>query len=159
MTALRAGFRRAARGSASGLLNDLSEIADFVLPFAGPVWRDLDEARARGRRILFEGRAGRAARRRPRHLPVRHFVNTVAGTTGSGAAWAQCGRVRARHRQGLHHARRIRPFPTEQENEIGQRWASAGTSSAPSPGAAPCGWFDACSSASRSRSAASPASR
>src|SRR5204863_4737482 len=31
------------------LRNDLEGIADFVLAFARPVWRDLDEARRRGR--------------------------------------------------------------------------------------------------------------
>jgi len=40
--ALRAGFGEPPVDR-ERLLRDLSEIADFVVPFAGPVWRDLDE--------------------------------------------------------------------------------------------------------------------
>src|SRR5207342_1802931 len=47
--ALRAGFNEPPVDRAR-LRNDLAEIADFVLPFAGPVWRDLDEALRNGQR-------------------------------------------------------------------------------------------------------------
>src|SRR5688572_28303259 len=55
--ALRAGF-------GEGLVDrdrlraDLGEIAPFVLQFAKPVWRDLDVALRKGKRILFEGAQG-----------------------------------------------------------------------------------------------------
>ena len=55
--ALRAGFNQPPVDRAR-LKADLADIADFVLQFARPVWVDLDEARARGRRILFEGAQG-----------------------------------------------------------------------------------------------------
>src|SRR5678816_1778538 len=48
--ALRAGFGEPPVDR-ERLLRDLSAIADFVLPFARPVWRDLDAALQRGRRI------------------------------------------------------------------------------------------------------------
>ena len=44
--ALRAGFGEPPVDR-ERLRNDLAEIADFVLPFARPVWRDLDEAAPR----------------------------------------------------------------------------------------------------------------
>ena len=55
--ALRAGFGKP--GSiAAGCGRDLGEIADLVLPFASPVWKTLNDARSRGKRILFEGAQG-----------------------------------------------------------------------------------------------------
>ena len=43
-------------------------------PSRSPVWRLLDDKRARGQAHPVRGRARRAARRRPRHLSVRHLV-------------------------------------------------------------------------------------
>ena len=63
--ALRAGFSEPPVDR-ERLRNDLAEIADFVLPYAKPAWRDLDKARRNGKRILFEGAQGRdRAARRP----------------------------------------------------------------------------------------------
>src|SRR6201988_2431181 len=55
--ALRAGFGEPPVDRAR-LRSDLAEIAEFVLALARPVWRDLDVALQRGRRILFEGAQG-----------------------------------------------------------------------------------------------------
>src|SRR3546814_8348984 len=52
--ALRAGFGEPPIDRAR-LLGELREIAPFVLPFAQPAWRMLGDARAAGKRILFEG--------------------------------------------------------------------------------------------------------
>ena len=100
------------RSTASGCSHDLGEIADFVLPFARPVWRDLDEARARGRRILFEGAQGVLLDVDHGTYPFVTSSNTVAGHDRAGQRHGPArGRLRARHRQGLHHARRLRPLP------------------------------------------------
>src|SRR4026207_900308 len=48
--ALRAGFNEPPVDR-QRLRNDLAEIAEFVLPFARPVWRDLDSALRTGKRI------------------------------------------------------------------------------------------------------------
>jgi adenylosuccinate synthase len=64
--ALRAGFGEPPVDR-KRLKSDLAEIADFVLPFARPVWRDLDKARRNGKRILFEGAQGGADHRA--HVP------------------------------------------------------------------------------------------
>ena len=48
--ALRAGFKEPPVDR-ERLRNDLAEIADFVLPFAKPVWRDLDAAQRRLRPV------------------------------------------------------------------------------------------------------------
>jgi len=62
--ALRAGFNEPPVDR-ERLRRDLAEIAEFVLQFARPVWRDLDEAARAGRLILFEGAQGG-------HLDVDH---------------------------------------------------------------------------------------
>ncbi|MEO6226076.1 MAG: adenylosuccinate synthetase, partial [Sphingomicrobium sp.] len=55
--ALRAGFGEPPVDR-ERLKGDLAEIADFVLSFARPVWRDLDQALRGNKRILFEGAQG-----------------------------------------------------------------------------------------------------
>ncbi|CAA9499481.1 MAG: Adenylosuccinate synthetase, partial [uncultured Sphingomonadaceae bacterium] len=57
-------------------------------------------------------RAGRAARRRPRDLPVCHLLQRGGGAGRRGVR-PRPGRhrLRARHRQGLRDPRRLRPVP------------------------------------------------
>ena len=55
----------------------------------------------------FRGRAGRAPRRRPRHLSVRDLLQHRRRAGGDGLrARRALRRLRARHHQGLHDARR-----------------------------------------------------
>ena len=109
--ALRAGFGEPPVDRAR-LHDDLAEIADFVLPFAKPVWRDLDDALRKGKRILFEGAQGVLLDVDHGTYPFVTSSNTVAGTTGSGSGIGPSARrLRARHRQGLHDPRRLRPLP------------------------------------------------
>ena len=109
--ALRAGFKEPPVDR-ERLRRDLAEIADFVLPFARPVWRDLDAALRRGRRILFEGAQGVLLDVDHGTYPFVTSSNTVAGTTGAGSGIGPVRRrLRARHRQGLHDARRLGPVP------------------------------------------------
>ena len=159
--ALRAGFGEPPVDR-ERLRRDLAEIADFVLPFAQPVWRDLDEARRAGKRILFEGAQGVLLDVDHGTYPFVTSSNTVAGTTGAGSGTGPSrGRLRARHRQGLHHARRLAaPSRPSSTTPSASGWASAATSSARSPAAsAAAAGSTRCWCASRSRSAASPASR
>ena len=78
------------------------------------------------------GRAGRAARHRPRHLPVRHLVELRRRRGGAGRRRRPAvARLRARHRQGVHHARRHRPVPDRADRRRSARGSpSAATSSA-----------------------------
>ena len=65
---------------------------------------------ARGQAHPVRRRAGRAARHRPRHLSVRHFLEhgRRAGRDRLRPR-PQCDRLCARHLQGLYDARRRRP--------------------------------------------------
>jgi len=142
--ALRAGFGEPAIDR-ERLRADLAEIAQFVLPFARPVWRDLDQSVRRGRRILFEGAQGVLLDVDHGTYPFVTSSNTVAGSTGSGSG---VGPAAAGFVLGIVKAYTTRvgsgPFPTEQENEIGQRLGERGHECGTVTGRKRrCGWFDA----------------
>lgn len=142
--ALRAGFGKGPVDR-DRLKRDLAEIADFVLQFARPVWVDLDEARARGRRILFEGAQGVLLDVDHGTYPFVTSSNTVAGTTGSGSGM---GPGAAGFVLGIVKAYTTRvgsgPFPTELDDEIGQRLGERGREFGTVTGRQRrCGWFDA----------------
>jgi adenylosuccinate synthase len=94
------------------------------------VWKLLDERAAPGAHPV-RGRAGHAARHRPRHLSLRHLVQhgRRPGGHGLGPGAGAIGYV-----LGITKAYTTRvgegPFPTEQDNEIGEPSASAAANSA-----------------------------
>ncbi len=142
--ALRAGFGEAPIDR-ERLLADLREIADFVLSFAKPVWRDLNEARTAGRRILFEGAQGVLLDVDHGTYPYVTSSNTIAGTAagGSGLGPAAVGFV-----LGIAKAYTTRvgsgPFPTELDDETGERLGTRGREFGTVTGRKRrCGWFDA----------------
>ncbi|HEY0026683.1 MAG TPA: adenylosuccinate synthase [Allosphingosinicella sp.] len=127
------------------LERDLSEIADFVLQFARPVWLTLNEAKARGRRILFEGAQGVLLDVDHGTYPFVTSSNTVAGTAASGTG---LGPSAAGFVLGIVKAYTTRvgagPFPTELEDEVGQRLGERGREFGTVTGRKRrCGWFDA----------------
>ncbi|MDB5698601.1 MAG: adenylosuccinate synthase [Alphaproteobacteria bacterium] len=142
--ALRAGFGEAPVDRAR-LKQDLAGIADFVLPFARPVWRTLNAAKARGDRILFEGAQGVLLDVDHGTYPFVTSSNTIAGTAagGSGLGPSAVGFV-----LGIAKAYTTRvgsgPFPTELEDEIGERLGERGREFGTVTGRKRrCGWFDA----------------
>jgi adenylosuccinate synthase len=142
--ALRAGFGEPPVDRAR-LRGDLAEIADFVLPFARPVWRDMDAALRRGRRILFEGAQGVLLDVDHGTYPFVTSSNTVAGTTASGSG---VGPSAAGFVLGITKAYTTRvgsgPFPSEQDNDVGQLLGTRGHEFGTVTGRKRrCGWFDA----------------
>jgi adenylosuccinate synthase len=142
--ALRAGFGEPPIDR-EALVAELREIAGFVLPFAQPVWRMLHEARSRGRRILFEGAQGVLLDIDHGTYPFVTSSNTVAGTAaaGSGLGPSAVGFV-----LGIAKAYTTRvgsgPFPTELDNEIGERLGTRGHEFGTVTGRKRrCGWLDA----------------
>ena len=142
--ALRAGFGEPPVDRAK-LMTDLREIAAFVLPFAKPVWRTLDAAKTAGKRILFEGAQGVLLDVDHGTYPFVTSSNTIAGTAagGSGMGPAAAGFV-----LGIVKAYTTRvgsgPFPTEQDNEVGERLGTRGHEFGTVTGRKRrCGWFDA----------------
>ncbi|BCA63844.1 Adenylosuccinate synthetase [Sphingomonas sp. HMP9] len=142
--ALRAGFGEPPIDRAQ-LIAELREIAGFVLPFAKPVWRDLNAARAAGKRILFEGAQGVLLDVDHGTYPFVTSSNTIAGAAagGSGLGPSAVGFV-----LGIAKAYTTRvgsgPFPTELENETGERLGVRGHEFGTVTGRKRrCGWFDA----------------
>ena len=142
--ALRAGFG-VAPVDRSALIAELGSIAPFVLPFAKPVWRDLDAALRKGEKILFEGAQGVLLDVDHGTYPFVTSSNTVAGTTGPGSGM---GPGAAGFVLGIVKAYTTRvgsgPFPTEQDNDIGQKLGTRGHEFGTVTGRTRrCGWFDA----------------
>jgi adenylosuccinate synthase len=124
---------------------DLAAVAERILPFAAPVWRSLGEARARGRRILFEGAQGALLDVDFGTYPFVTSSNTMAGmaATGTGMGPDAVGFV-----LGIVKAYTTRvgagPFPTELDDETGQRLGERGREFGTVTGRKRrCGWFDA----------------
>lgn len=141
--ALRAGFNEPVIDRAA-LIAELREIADFVLPYAQPVWRVLAQAKAKGQRILFEGAQGVLLDIDHGTYPFVTSSNTIAGTAagGSGMGPGAVGFV-----LGIAKAYTTRvgsgPFPTELENETGERLGVRGHEFGTVTGRKRrCGWFD-----------------
>jgi len=127
------------------LLAQLGEVAAMVLPYARPVWRDLDRARRAGDRILFEGAQGALLDVDHGTYPYVTSSNTVAGqaAAGSGLGPRSVGYV-----LGIVKAYTTRvgegPFPTELFDEIGRQIGERGKEFGTVTGRARrCGWFDA----------------
>jgi adenylosuccinate synthase len=142
--ALRAGFGEPPIDR-DRLMAELAEIAPFVLPYSKPVWVTLNEARARGRRILFEGAQGVLLDVDHGTYPFVTSSNTIAGAAagGSGLGPSAAGFV-----LGIVKAYTTRvgsgPFPTELEDETGERLGTRGHEFGTVTGRKRrCGWFDA----------------
>ena len=142
--ALRAGFGEPPIDR-DALIAELRDIAGFGLPFAKPVWRDLNAAKEAGRRILFEGAQGVLLDIDHGTYPFVTSSNTIAGTAagGSGLGPAAVGFV-----LGIAKAYTTRvgsgPFPTELEDATGERLGQRGHEFGTVTGRKRrCGWFDA----------------
>src|SRR5581483_6441109 len=130
---------------ADALLASLTEIAPKLLPFAGCAWRELDAARRAGRRILFEGAQAVLLDIDHGTYPFVTSSNTVAGQAAAGAG---IGPKQIGYVLGITKSYTTRvgegPFPTEQQNAIGEALGSRGNEFGTVTGRKRrCGWFDA----------------
>ncbi|MGV6888059.1 adenylosuccinate synthase [Rhodophyticola sp. SM2404] len=127
------------------LLTALREIAPQILPYAAPVWHELNEKRKAGKRILFEGAQGSLLDIDFGTYPFVTSSNVVAGqaSAGTGLGPNAIGYV-----LGIVKAYTTRvgegPFPTELDDEDGQRLGTRGHEFGTTTGRKRrCGWFDA----------------
>ncbi len=129
----------------AALRRALAEVADQVLPFAAPVWSELDRLRRGGRRILFEGAQGQM-------LDIDHgtypFVTSSSTVAGQACAGSGVGPSAVDYVLGIAKAYTTRvgagPFPTELHDEIGQRIGERGHEfGTVTQRKRRCGWFDA----------------
>ncbi|WP_279477716.1 adenylosuccinate synthase [Aureimonas sp. SK2] len=130
---------------ASAILEELTSVAAEITPYIDRVWRLLDERRKAGDRILFEGAQGTLLDIDHGTYPFVTSSNTVAGqaAAGSGLGPSSLGFV-----LGITKAYTTRvgegPFPTEQDNEVGEFLGTKGHEFGTVTGRKRrCGWFDA----------------
>jgi adenylosuccinate synthase len=119
--------------------------AGTILPMVADVSRLLFEAQATGDNLLFEGAQGAL-------LDIDHgtypYVTSSNCVAGAAAAGAGIGPRQLHYVLGVTKAYATRvgsgPFPTELNDEIGQRLASRGNEFGATTGRPRrCGWFDA----------------
>ena len=131
--------------AAETIIEEVTSVAGEILPYMDRVWKILDDARRGGERILFEGAQGTLLDIDHGTYPFVTSSNTVAGqaATGSGIGPGTIGYV-----LGITKAYTTRvgegPFPTEQDNEIGNFLGERGHEFGTVTGRKRrCGWFDA----------------
>lgn len=127
------------------VLEPLVQIAPSLLQFVQPAWDLLEKGRMSGKKVLFEGAQGVM-------LDVDHgtypFVTSSNTVPGQAAAGAGVGPSELGYVLGICKAYTTRvgegPFPTEIEDEIGQRIGARGGEFGVVTGRKRrCGWFDA----------------
>ena len=127
------------------LLEQLKELAPKLLPYARAVWKELDEARKAGKRILYEGAQGTMLDIDHGTYPFVTSSNVVAGQAAAGSGQGPGG---IDYILGITKAYTTRvgsgPFPTELEDEVGQGLGERGNEFGTVTGRPRrCGWFDA----------------
>lgn len=130
---------------AQTIYDELTSVADQILPFMDRVWQVLDDKRKAGARILFEGAQGALLDNDHGTYPFVTSSNTVAGqaAAGSGLGPTAIGYV-----LGITKAYTTRvgegPFPCELDDEVGNHLAVVGREVGVNTGRPRrCGWFDA----------------
>ncbi|MDP2121064.1 MAG: adenylosuccinate synthase [Hoeflea sp.] len=131
--------------SVETILEELTSVADRILPFRETVWLLLDKHRRAGARILFEGAQGTLLDVDHGTYPFVTSSNTVAGQAAAGSG---LGPGSLSYVLGITKAYTTRvgegPFPTELFDEIGQFLGERGHEFGTVTGRKRrCGWFDA----------------
>ena len=127
------------------LFDDLKKIADQITPYARSVWREIENFRRRGKIILFEGAQGVMLDVDHGTYPYVTSSNTIAAQAATGAG---VGPKHLHYVLGITKAYTTRvgtgPFPTELDDEIGERLGERGHEFGTTTGRKRrCGWFDA----------------
>ena len=125
--------------------DQLMKISEDLLKYAGVVWRKLDEARMAGQKILFEGAQGTMLDIDHGTYPFVTSSNTIASQASAGSGM---GVDAVKYVLGITKAYTTRvgtgPFPTEQDNDIGNFLGEKGREFGTVTGRKRrCGWFDA----------------
>ncbi len=126
------------------LKKDLLKIAPEILKFSKPVWKKIDEYKAKGKKILFEGAQGILLDVDHGTYPFVTSSNTVAATAATGSG---CGPNTINYVLGITKAYTTRvgegPFPTELKDKIGELLGNRGKEfGTVTSRKRRCGWFD-----------------
>ena len=126
------------------LKKDLLKIAPEILKFSQPVWKKIDEYKAKGKKILFEGAQGILLDVDHGTYPFVTSSNTVAASAATGSG---CGPNTINYVLGITKAYTTRvgegPFPTELQDKIGELLGNRGKEfGTVTSRKRRCGWFD-----------------
>ncbi len=126
------------------LKKDLLKIAPEILRFSQPVWKKIDEYKAKGKKILFEGAQGILLDVDHGTYPFVTSSNTVAATAATGSG---CGPNTIKYVLGITKAYTTRvgegPFPTELKDKTGELLGTRGKEfGTVTSRKRRCGWFD-----------------
>ena len=126
------------------LKKDLLKIAPEILKFSKPVWREIDELKQKGKKILFEGAQGVLLDVDHGTYPFVTSSNTVASSAATGSG---CGLSTINYVLGITKAYTTRvgegPFPTELKDKIGEELGNRGKEfGTVTSRKRRCGWFD-----------------
>ena len=141
--ALRRGLG-IAEVSADEVYNRLLELAPKLLPYAKPVWLELDKLNSQGKRMVFEGAQGTMLDVDHGTYPFVTSSNTISSNalTGCGLGYGKS------YKLGITKAYTTRvgsgPFPTELTDETGEHIGAKGHEfGTVTARKRRCGWFDA----------------
>lgn len=142
--ALRIGFNASVL-TVDDILAELLPLIPQILPYLAPTWKILHEAHLKGDKILYEGAQGLMLDVDHGTYPYVTSSHTVASqaATGTGVSAKMTGFC-----LGIAKAYTTRvgsgPFPTEQDNDIGNHIGTKGHEFGTVTGRKRrCGWFDA----------------
>ena len=126
------------------LKKDLLKIAPEILKFSKPVWKEIDELKQKGKKILFEGAQGILLDVDHGTYPFVTSSNTVASSAATGSG---CGLSTINYVLGITKAYTTRvgegPFPTELKDKIGEELGNRGKEfGTVTSRKRRCGWFD-----------------
>ena len=126
------------------LKKDLLKIAPEILKFSQPVWKKLDEYKAKGKKMLFEGAQGILLDVDHGTYPFVTSSNTVASAAATGTG---CGLNTINYVLGITKAYTTRvgegPFPTELKDKTGELLGKRGNEfGTVTSRKRRCGWFD-----------------
>ncbi|NCC21521.1 MAG: adenylosuccinate synthase [Alphaproteobacteria bacterium] len=129
----------------TAVLNELKAVAPKILPYAGVVWKVLEQAKLDNKKVLFEGAQGIMLDVDHGTYPYVTSSNTVSAAASSGSG---VGPRSVEYVLGITKAYTTRvgsgPFPTEQVNETGETLGRRGHEFGTTTGRKRrCGWFDA----------------
>lgn len=131
--------------NADEIFDALMDVRGEILPYKAVTWKALHDAHTAGKKILFEGAQGMM-------LDVDHgtypYVTSSNMAAGQAATGSGIGPNAVNFVLGITKAYTTRvgsgPFPTEQENEVGQFLGEKGHEFGTTTGRKRrCGWFDA----------------
>ncbi len=129
---------------ADEIYNDLINISEVILPFKARIQQILSEARISGKKILYEGAQGVLLDIDHGTYPYVTSSNTIAAAAAVGSGQ---GIKALNYVLGITKAYTTRvgegPFPSEQNNEIGNELGEKGHEFGTVTGRKRrCGWFD-----------------